>query len=119
MDPVTNPITNVFDWRPTPGTVFLNLSEEPSCDILSVAETTVHTFRDPARAPNGPCVVYGKNNHSPEAQNVARVARVARMSGGCFSVARLAQGLEYMLLDNRFEFRNRTQCEMAVTRHFR
>ncbi len=109
-------VLNVFDWRPTSDMVFLNVSEEPSCDILSVAETAVRTARNPATAPNGPCVVYGRDSYSERAQ---AVARLERMPGGCFSMAYLKQGLEYMLLDNRFEFRNRTQCEMAVNPHFR
>jgi len=109
-------VTNVFDWRPTSDTVFLNLSGDPSCDILSVAETAVRTSRDPTNAPNGPCVVYGKNKASPKAQ---AVARLVQMPGGCFSMAHLTQGLEYMLLDNRLEFRNRTQCKAVVNPHFR
>lgn len=109
-------VLNVFDWRPTSDTVFLNLSGDLSCDILSVAQTAVRTSRDPARAPNGPCVVYGKNKESHKARTVARLEK---MPGGCFSMAHLTQGLEYMLLDNRFEFRNRTQCEAAINPHFR
>lgn len=106
-------ILNVFDWRPTSDTVFVNVTREPGCDVLSVATVAVRTVHDGARAraPNGPCAVYGK---SARCKTSKRVAQQHPPPGGCFSIEYLKPGLEYMLLDSRFEFRDRTACEVVV-----
>ena len=106
-----NVITNIFDWRPTGETVFVNVTRAAACDVLSVADVAVRTVHDGELAPSGPCAVYGK---SARCKTSKKAARQNPLPGGCFSIDYLKPGLEYMLLDNRFEFRDRSACDMLV-----